>query len=561
MNELRPYLALLYAWRFRLAIGAALMFLTVAAGIGLLALSGWFITATGVTAILLASGVQARLEIYVPGAGIRFFALTRTAARYFERLYNHDAVLRLLADLRARVFDGLTPLDPATLARFRGALVLNRLTADVDALDTLYLRCLAPPLVGITGILLVGLIIGVAAPTTGLMISATLLVATLALTVAIARPGIGLGERISGYLESTRSGIVDHLRGLSELRAFAQLGHHRAQIDTCARRLIADQARSARLAAGGEAGMGLIVHLAVALVLFLGLQLYAEEHIGGAIVAMMTLAVLALGEALAPVPGGFLQLGRTRAAARRLNAQMATRPAIREPEQPRTMPEGNRIGLRDVVVRHGPGDDPALQRLSLEIAEGERLAVIGPSGAGKSTLADLIARLVDPESGSVALEGIPLESLPLARLHDRIGYLTQRTEIFADTIAANLRLAAAHASDDQLWNALGEVELREFVAGLEHGLATWVGENGVRLSGGQARRLALARVLLRDAPIALLDEPLAGLDERTARRVAANLDRWLEDRTAVLMAHDARNLPQADRVLHLSSGAVSEEGG
>jgi len=557
MNELRPYLALLYAWRWRLGIGAALMFLTVAAGIGLLALSGWFITATGVTAILLASGVQARLEIYVPGAGIRFFALTRTAARYFERLYNHDAVLRLLADLRTRVFMGLTPLDPATLARFRGALVLNRLTADIDALDTLYLRCLAPPLVGLAGILLVGLIIGVAAPITGFMISATLLIATVALTLAVARPGIGLGERISGHLESTRSGIVDHVRGLSELRAFTQLGQHRARIDNDARGLIGDQARSARLAVAGEAGMGLIVHLTVALVLFLGLQLYAEERVGGAVVAMMTLAVLALGEALAPVPGGFLQLGRTRAAARRLNAQMAIRPGIREPEQPRTMPAGNRIELLEVVVRYARGDEPALERLSLKIAEGERVAVIGPSGAGKSTLADLIARLVEPESGSICLDGVSLESLSLARLHDRIGYLTQRTEIFADTIAANLRLAAADASDDELWNVLEEVDLREFVAGLEHGLATWVGENGVRLSGGQARRLALARVLLRDAPIALLDEPLAGLDERTASRVATNLDRWLVGRTALLLAHDARNLPGVDRAVDLHTRGAS----
>ncbi|MFW5970060.1 MAG: thiol reductant ABC exporter subunit CydC, partial [Halofilum sp. (in: g-proteobacteria)] len=486
MNELQPYLALLYAWRWRLAIGAALMFLTVAAGVGLLALSGWFITATGVTALLLAAGAQARLEIYVPGAGIRTFALVRTVARYFERLYNHDAVLRLLADLRARVFKGLTPLDPATLARFRGALVLNRLTADIDALDTLYLRCLAPPLVGVAGIVLVGAIIGVAAPMTGFIIAATLLVATVALTVAVARPGIGLGERISAHLESLRSGIVDHVRGLSELRAFALLAQHRGRIDTRARKLIADQARSARLAAAGEAGMGLIIHLAVALVLFMGLQLHAEERVGGAIVAMMTLAVLALAEGLAPVPGGFLQLGRTRAAARRLNAQMATRPAIREPEQPRPMPAGNHIELLDVVVRYGPGDEPALQRMSLEIAQGERLAVIGPSGAGKSTLADLIARLVEPESGSVRLDGVPLDALPLAGLHERIGYLTQRTEIFADTIAANLRLAAAQASDEQLWDVLGEVELREFVAGLENGLATWVGENGVRLSGGQA---------------------------------------------------------------------------
>lgn len=554
MNELRPYLALLRAWRLRLAVGAALMLLTVAAGIGLLALSGWFITATGVTAMLLAAGVQARLEIYVPGAGIRFFALTRTAARYFERLYNHDAVLRLLADLRTRVFAGLTPLDPATLARFRGALLLNRLTADIDALDTLYLRCLAPPLVGVAGILLVGLIIAAAAPATGLLMGTILLVATGVLTLAIARPGVALGEDISSHLEQLRAGIVDHVRGLAELRAFAVLGRHRATLDTRQQNLVAAQVRSARLAAAGEAGMGLIIHLAVVLVLALGLGLYADDRVSGPIMVLMALAVLALAEGLAPIPGGFLQLGRTRAAARRLNAQMATQPAIREPHNPQPMPPDNRITLRDVVMRHAPGDEPALNQLSLELAPGERLAVVGPSGAGKSTLADLIARLVEPESGSLELGGVPLAQLPLARLHGRIGYLTQRTEIFADTIAANLRIAAPTASDDALFDALAEVELLAFVDQLPDGLATWVGENGVRLSGGQARRLALARVLLRDAPIVLLDEPLAGLDAATARRVSANLDRWLSGRTVVMLAHDRGALPTADRELQLPAG-------
>lgn len=556
MHELRPYLALLRAYRLRLAIGAALMLLTVAAGIGLLALSGWFITATGVTAMLLAAGVQARLEIYVPGAGIRFFALTRTAARYFERLYNHDAVLRLLADLRARVFAGLTPLDPATLARFRGALLLNRLTADIDTLDTLYLRCLAPPIVGLLGILLVGLIIGIAAPGTGLLITAVLLVTTAALTVAIARPGVVLGEQISDHVEQLRGGIVDHVRGLAELRAFAVLGRHRAQLDARQHELIAAQRRSARLAAAGEAGMGLIIHLAVALTLVLGLGLHADERISGPIVVLMALAVLALAEGLSPIPGGFLQLGRTRAAARRLNAQMATQPAIREVADPQPMPAGNRIELRDVVVRHAPGDEPALNHFSLDLADGERIAVVGPSGAGKSTLADLIARLVEPQHGVVQLGGVPLTQLPLVELHGRMGYLTQRTEIFADTIAANLRIAAADAGDDQLLDVLARVQLSEFVDGLADGLYTWVGENGMRLSGGQARRLALARILLRDAPIILLDEPLAGLDAVTATQVRAHLDHWLAGRTVVMLAHDRHALPTADRELWLPGTAT-----
>lgn len=551
MNELRPYLRMLATYRGRVVLGSVLVFVTIAAGVGLLALSGWFITATGVTALALAAGMQAQLEIYVPGAGIRFFALARTAARYVERVQNHDTVLRLLADLRQRVFARLTELDPGTLARFRNALVLNRLTADIDALDSLYLRCLAPPAAAVLAVLGVAGMVGLVAPLAGLAVGTVLLLGAGMLTAAVAWPGTAIGEGVARRTESARTEIVDLVRGLAELRAFGVVDRQRGAIDRSDRALVALQQRAAGLAALGEAGMGLVIHLAMVLALFLGLWLYTTDAISGPLAVLMPLAVLALLEGLAPVPGGLLQLGRARAAARRLNHQSAAEPTIREPREPAPPPDTRDLVFDRLDAGRGEAPEPILRDFSLHLAEGEHVAVVGPSGCGKSTLADLAVRLLDPLRGEVRLGGVALPALALTSIHERVGYATQRSEIFADTIAGNLLLARPAADDRDLWWALEVVALADFVESLDQGLDTWVGESGVRLSGGQARRLALARVVLRDAPVVVLDEPLAGLDGATAATLAARLKPWLRGRTALLLAHDASALPAADRVIEL----------
>jgi ATP-binding cassette subfamily C protein CydC len=560
MTELRPYLRMLATYRGRMLLGSVLVFATIAAGVGLLALSGWFITATGVTALALAAGMQAQLEIYVPGAGIRFFALARTAARYVERVQNHDTVLRLLAELRQRVFARLTNLDPAALARLRNALVLNRLTADIDALDSLYLRCLAPPAAALLAVLGVAVMLGLIAPLAGIVVGAVLLLGAGLLTAAIAWPGTAIGERVAGRTESTRTEIVDLVRGLAELRTFGVVGRQQAAIDRGDRKRVALQRRAAALAALGEAGMGLVIHFAMVLALFLGVWLYTAEAVSGPLAVLMPLAVLALLEGLAPVPGGLLQLGRARAAARRLNRQGAVEPTIREPRAPAPPPQTNDLAFDCVEAGRGEAPEPILRDFSLHLAAGEHVAVVGPSGCGKSTLADLAVRLLDPLSGQIRLGGVALPELALTDIHERVSYATQRTEIFADTIAGNLLLARPDADDRALWYALEVVALADFVEGLGQGLDTWVGEGGVRLSGGQARRLALARIVLRDAQVVVLDEPLAGLDAATAKTVAARLKPWLRGRTALLLAHDTTALPTADRVVELGPREPAHRG-
>ncbi|MDZ7809473.1 MAG: ATP-binding cassette domain-containing protein [Arhodomonas sp.] len=214
------------------------------------------------------------------------------------------------------------------------------------------------------------------------------------------------------------------------------------------------------------------------------------------------------------------------------------------------------LSLEDIALRHAPWMPAVLEDVDLRVPAGSRVAVVGPSGSGKSSIADLCARLIDPTSGTVRLGGTDLRQLEPSLLHGRLAYLTQRGELFDDTIAGNLRIAQPGAGEPALWRALEVAGLASFVADLPAGLDTWVGESGRRLSGGQGRRLALARVVLRDAPVVLLDEPFTGLDGATAAEVAERLDQWLAGRTALLLAHSVAALPSVEYIHELRDGRL-----
>lgn len=556
MRELLPYLRLLGRQRGRLALGALLMFATAAAGIGLLALSGWFITATAVTGALLAAGVAASLEIYVPGGGIRAFAVGRTLARYLERLQNHDAVLRLLALLRARTFARLARLDPATLGRLRGGELLTRLTSDIDRLDGLYLRGLAPPLVAALALLLTTALLAIGDGTTALATALGLGILGAALLVLAWRLGRRLTERLAASGAELRAGVVDHLRGLAELLAFGSAGHHRRRLDALDAAYRADDTALARGIARGEALLHGTVQLAAVAVLLTALTLHAAGAVSGAVAVMMPLAVLGLLEPLGVLPGAGLHLARARAAARRLDAEAERPPAVPTPPDPLPVPESGPLGLDAVTVERGAGAR-VLEGLSLEVAAGETVAVLGASGSGKSTLAQLASRQLDPNAGAVRLGGVDLRRLDPDALYPAIGYLTQHTDLFTGSVADNLRLAAPEAPEPRLWEVLEGLGLAGFVAGLPQGLDTWIGESGMQLSGGQARRLALGRLLLRDPVLVVLDEPLSGLDAAAAAQVAATLQRWLAGRTALLLGHGREALPAAGRYLWLERGQLT----
>ncbi|WP_111412028.1 thiol reductant ABC exporter subunit CydC [Billgrantia lactosivorans] len=558
---LAPWLRLLARRPRRLVIGVLLLALTLFSAIGLLALSGWFIAASALTGLGLAMGLAVSLDVYVPGGGIRFFALSRTVARYGERLYNHDTVLRLLADLRGRLFAAMAALDDRSLARQRASDWLNRLTADIDTLDSLYLRLLAPPLVALAAVVLVAAFVALWVPLAGVALLALLLPAWAWLTAGQAWLGMAASRRQVEHQQRLRSQAIEHLTGLAELEAYGSQAWHRAGLRQYEAGLYRDQRRTGRVAAFGSALVNLVVGLGVVMALWLAALAWQQGSIGGAVMVMLPLAVLAVGEALALLPGPFTQLGATRGAAVRLNAvERASGNGFGKGDA--SLPGGPlAVRLEDIGLHYPAALTPALRDIQLELSPGERLALTGASGAGKSSVAALLTRRLPPDHGSIMVGGVPLAQVAERSLRERVAILGQRIDLFQDSLATNLRLAAPDASDARLWQALDWVGLAEWGDTLPHGLATAVGEGGRALSGGQARRLALARLWLRDPGLVILDEPFAGLDAATVARLSSRLDRWLVGRSVLYLVHQldggAFDPPSISRERRLVEGQLT----
>ncbi|ATU94663.1 amino acid ABC transporter ATP-binding/permease protein [Phyllobacterium zundukense] len=537
-RALRPIVALFLAERrFALLSGALLAAATVLASIALLGLSGWFITATAIAG--LSSALALAFDVFAPAAAIRFLALTRTAARYGERLTTHDATLSVLAGLREQLFRGWARPEAARILLRRPAKLLFRLTADIDALDSLYLRVLVPAAVALCTALAVAAALGLMHPLLGFGVGSWLLLAGLGIPLVAARYAKAPSRRRSHALEMLRSHTIDLVAGQTDLAMTGRLAAQRNVVKAADRRLARVDDALNWIETAVNAGFG------AASAILLGGTLYAVAAlanagvIGGPVAALGLFIALAALEPFAGLRRGAMELGRTILAAGRIGPSLtpAAPPAARV--SPRA---GLAVQLIDVTIRHAGAPLPSLESLSLSLVQGERLALIGASGAGKSTILALIAQEIAAEAGHAA-------SLPVA-------LLTQKTELFQDSLRDNLRLADPSANDARLLHVLTAAGLADFVRTLPTGLDTMLGEGGLGLSGGQARRLALARLLLRDTPLWLLDEPTEGLDGDTARDVLQRLTGQMQGKSVVIATHIRREAMIADRLLILERGRI-----
>jgi len=537
-HHLRPVLAFLFNENPRaLLTGALLAAATVLAGVALLGLSGWFITATAIAGASAAGALA--FDVFAPSAGIRFLALARTASRYGERLTTHDATLKLLAGLREQLFRGWAGPGAARLLLLRPARLLFRLTADIDALDSVYLRVLVPA----GAALCTGVVVAVALMplhwALGLAAGLWLLLAGLGIPILAAKLALRPARRRAHATEALRSRAIDLVAGQTELVMAGRLGAQCEALALADRRMAEAEGALNRIEAGVGFGFGIASAALLSGTLLAVAALAEAGQIGAPVAALGVLVALAALEPFAALRRGALELGRTLLAARRIGPRLA--PARPEPRSVQPSPEFA-LRISGVCVQHDGASRPALSEISLALRAGERLALVGPSGAGKSTLLSVIAGEIAPAAGVV-------ERLPAT-------LLTQATELFQDSLRDNLRLADPGADDATLIAALAAAGLGPDVAALPAGLDTRLGESGLGLSGGQARRLALARLFLRDTPLWLLDEPTEGLDGATARDVMARLLARAEARALVVATHVRREAEAADRILVMEAGEV-----
>lgn len=537
-NAFRPIMALfLNQRRNTLLAGILLATTTVLAGIALLGLSGWFITATAIAG--LSSATAFAFDVFAPAAAIRFLALARTAARYGERLTTHDATLRVLAGLREQIFRNWAQPQAARVLLKRPARLLFRLTADIDALDSLYLRILVPASVALCTAVAVTVALGLMHPLLGFATGLWLVLAGLGIPLLAAHFSKRPSRRRFHSLEGLRSRTIDLVAGQTDLAMTGRLVAQREAVMAADGRLSGADDVLNRIEMFVTAGFGAASAILLGGILLAVTALGDAGVIGGPVAALGLLIALAALEPFTGLRRGAVELGRTILAARRIGPNISPLPSPAS----RTMPRGDiAVNLEDVSVRYGESPLPSLRDLSLSLVRGERIALVGASGAGKSTLLALLAQEIEAEAGRV-------ECLPAT-------LLTQKTELFQDSLRDNLLLADPSSDDERLLEVLAIAGLEEFVAALPAGLDTKLGEGGFGLSGGQARRLALARLLLRNTPLWLLDEPTEGLDGETARDVLQRLSAQMRGRSVVIATHIRREAIIADRLLVLERGRV-----
>ena len=528
----------------RMALGAALAALTVLTGMGLLGLSGWFIAATAIAGLQVASALV--FDVFAPSAGIRLLALGRTATRYGERLITHDATLAALTQLRERLFRGWAGAGNIRDLLRRPARALFRLTSDLDALESLYLRLLVPASAALGAAILGTVVLGAMAPWLGIALGAWMLAVGAAVAAGLLLRSRLPAVRRALITERLRAQAVDLVSGQTELVMAGRLASHRDALQRTDRRLARADRRLHRLDVAAGAIYGVAGSLTLALVL-LGVGVLVDQgRLGTAGATLALLIALSAMEPFAALRRGALEAGRTWLAARRLSPYCGMPQQAQQASLPTEAPEpGYAISLRQVSARYPDSPVDALQSFSLTLAPGERVAVGGPSGAGKSTLMALAAGELAPRQGTI-------RTLPYA-------WLSQRTDLFQDSLRDNLLLADADADDDALWRALGTAGLASEVRALHAGLDTRLGEGGLGLSGGQTRRLALARLLLQPHPLWLLDEPTEGLDAITAADVLARLHALGTGRAWLMATHLRREAALADRLLVLRGGRIDAE--
>ena len=556
MRALLPFLRLFKFAKLPLFLGLVLMITGLASSIGLLTTSGWFLAATAI------AGLGTLFNFFYPSASVRGLAIGRTLFRYFEKLVTHDATFRILAKLRVQVFEKIIPLSPAVLNRYRNSDLLNRLVSDVDTLDSLYLRLIAPFITAIFVILAMCIGLSFVNAPLALGLGVSLLLLVFIIPTVFYQLGKKFGDKLVHSRALYRTQFLEFIQAQAELLLFNaedKLKNNMAKTET---NWQADQQKEANLS-GFSTALSLFLNgLIIAAMLWFSSQAeFGNDEYRMAFIALFTFAALASFEILMPLGSAFLHIGQVIASAERVTDIIEQQPLVTFNGKAEF--DQNAITLieaKDLSFTYPERQNRALENLNLTIQKGKKVAILGKTGSGKSTLLQLLVRNYDANQGELFLAGKPIADYAEDTLRSQFCFLTQRVHVFSDTLRQNLQFASAvNISDEKMIEVLNQVGLGKLLE-QEQGLDIWLGDGGRPLSGGEQRRLGLARILLNDTPILLLDEPTEGLDRETERQILRLILAHAENKTLIMVTHRLTAIEQFDELCVIDEAKLIEKG-
>ena len=540
------------------ALSVLLSTLTIGASVALMGTSAWLIS----TAALHVSVADLGVSV----VGVRFFGISRGVFRYLERLVSHNVTFRLLARLRVWFYEKLEPLAPARLMEFRSGDLLARVIGDVETLENFYVRVISPSLTAI----MVGLSVAFFFSFFYLPIATTLiaffLVLGLLLPLLAQTTSRTAGRLVISQRADMQTQIVDGIQGIADILAFGRGRDRGEQIAHTGTAYGTTQKQMARISGFYSALNTLLTNLGLWLVLVLVIPQVTAGAINSVMLGTFALMTLASFEAVNPLPLAAQMWNASREAARRLFEVVDAEPAVREDAHYSKVDtrssnlELSNIEFSYLTFAYPTQTVPALRDVSFTVPKGKSIAVVGPSGAGKSTIANLLLRFWEYESGNIQLGGIDLKELDPDEVRKQIALVSQNNYFFNTSIRENLRLARRSASQEEMETAARAAHIHDFVMKLPLGYDTLIGEQGLRLSGGERQRLAIARALLKNAPILIFDEPTANLDALTERQVLDTLFDTMKSRTCLLITHRLLGLENMDEIIVMDKGRIVERG-
>ena len=556
MRTLLPFIHLFKFAKFPLILGLVLMILGLGSSMGLLTVSGWFLAATAI------AGLGTLFNFFYPSASVRGLAIGRTVMRYFEKIVTHDATFRILSKLRVQVFEKIIPLSPGGLNRYRNSDLLNRLVSDVDTLDSLYLRLLAPFFTA--AFVIIAMMIGLSFVNTPLALGLGLflLILLIIIPTVFYRLGQEFGERLIQARATYRTQFLEFIQAQAELLLFNAEDKLKEKMSATEKTWQEDQAKEAKLSGFSTALVLFLNGLLISGILWFASNAdFGTDEYRTAYIALFTFAALAAFEIIMPLGAAFLHIGQVIAAAERVTEIIEQKPLVEFNGNEEFETKVRLISAKDLSFSYPGQETLVLKNLTLDLEQGQRIAILGKTGSGKSSLLQLLVRNYDANQGELLLAEKPIFAYSEETLRQQICFLTQRVHVFSDTLRQNLQFASAdEISDEKMIEVLHQVGLSKLLEQEEKGLNLWLGDGGRPLSGGEQRRLGLARILLNNAPILLLDEPTEGLDRETERHILRLILQHAENKTLIMVTHRLSSIEQFDKICVIDNGRLIEEG-
>ena len=537
-----------YRWQVTLAI--LLSALTIGASISLMSTSALLISMAALHPSVAALSVAV--------VGVRFFGITRGLFRYAERLVSHSTSFKVLENMRVWLYKTIEPKAPAAITRYRLGDLLSRIMADVDTLENFFVRVFLPPVTALVVVGAVSLFMAAFSPMLGLILFSGLLLIGIGISAATLWLSNEPGVRLTDLRSTLREQMVDLAQGLPDILSFGRERDQIDRIEATATQFYVAQKQLGMVNALQTGTTSLLMSLIIFLLLVTAVPLVNSGTIEGIHLAVVLLAAMASFEAVQNLPPAMNLLGSNLRSAQRLFELEGVPSSITEPQTPLPIDGPPLLKMANLHFRHG--DEVILQGIDLDLPLGKKVGIVGRSGAGKTTLAHLLLRFWDPTSGQILLNGQDIRSYNSDEVRKQITLVSQETYLFNTSIRENLRLARYNATDEQIEQACAIAGIADFIQTLPKKYETIIGERGMQVSGGERQRLAIARAVLKDAPIWILDEPTSSLDPATEKQIVKMLSGVIKEKTVLWISHRPAGLDLMDEVIFLDDGKVAEKG-